>query len=527
MKRVTALFLALSLLLLSSCGTKMPSEKGKTSSPAGETGESRLLLTVACLSDLHNQEKLITSDPPKLREDIGDVLAAMKEEENGVDVILIGGDVTSDSTTSQAQVHGILDQLMERTDPLTKNVLFVSGNHDYNAGYEAGYNSADYYDYLMKDRVGALSGDDAYYEFLLGADYLLGYHYVLGGVDFIGISPSPADLKADQNYYYQYTPGTVNWLSQTLERIGKEKTVLLFGHFPFADSHSLSDGKGMLPTCDAQMKAVCKDYPNLLYLYGHDHGGDKAYTLSDTAQRVTRYDADGLVAGGGDEVSFLGERTLFTYAEAENGGTLRLLSGGKYLALSDGLTLSDTPCTLSFAGENGAFTVAAGENGIAFSEGTSTFFKGNAAKLTFYRQTETGYEKADALTEGECYVLVAKGHKGSFALAGKSFDTEHTRLCSLPVTQTGNAVTGPTALPAGEPGFTTAFMGSMRFYNNRFNGMIGAGYPDIVQALLVYVYTDRVELQMKNYGKENGGEQILASYTVDRVFFDAEEESAA
>jgi hypothetical protein len=45
-------------------------------------------------------------------------------------------------------------------------------------------------------------------------------------------------------------------------------------------------------------------------------------------------------------------------------------------------------------------------------------------------------------------------------------------------------------------------MGSMRYYYNTIDpGDMPVETPNIVQALMVYVYKDRVELHMKNYNK--------------------------
>jgi len=514
MKKLLALLLAASLVFCSSC---LPKEQAKE--PLSE--EPRLLLTIACLSDLHNQEELITANPPTLRQDIADVLTAMKNEEERVDVILIGGDVTSDSTTGVAEVHGILDQLKSYTDLLTPNVLYVSGNHDYNAGYSAGYNSADYYDYLMKNAVGTLTGNDAYYEHLLNEDYLLGYHYVINGFDFIGISPSPADLKKDQNYYYQFTSGTVAWLESTLSSIGAAKTVFLFGHFPFDGSYSLNSGKGMREECNAQLLSVCSKYPNLLYFYGHDHAGDTAYIRTDTAQRVTRYDSAGQVAGGGTEVTSLDARSQWTAEETENGVALRSVSGGKYLAQGEtGLFLSDTPYAWVFTAEKKGLALrgAASGKGLFLSDATGTFtVNDSASALQLYTVSDTGFAKAESVTVNESYVIVSKGHKGTRALTNQAAVGSKGRFTGLTVTVSGDTVfTESVAVQTGEAGFTTSFMGSMRYYNNSFNGLIGTGYPDIVQALMIYVYTDRIELQMKNYGKEDGGTRVTEPYVLTR-----------
>ena len=45
-------------------------------------------------------------------------------------------------------------------------------------------------------------------------------------------------------------------------------------------------------------------------------------------------------------------------------------------------------------------------------------------------------------------------------------------------------------------------MGSMRYYYNTMDpGDMPVETPNIVQALMIYVYKDRVELHMKNYNK--------------------------
>ena len=44
-------------------------------------------------------------------------------------------------------------------------------------------------------------------------------------------------------------------------------------------------------------------------------------------------------------------------------------------------------------------------------------------------------------------------------------------------------------------------MGSMRYYSNSIDGNVGPNDSRIVQAMNVYVYEDRVELRMKNYGE--------------------------
>lgn len=62
--------------------------------------------------------------------------------------------------------------------------------------------------------------------------------------------------------------------------------------------------------------------------------------------------------------------------------------------------------------------------------------------------------------------------------------------------------------PDGDPSFVSVFLGSMRYYDNDAEGSWGSQSDSqrertgkIIQALMIYVYEDRVEFQMKNYGE--------------------------
>ncbi|MEG1644166.1 MAG: hypothetical protein RR293_08500, partial [Bacteroidales bacterium] len=45
--------------------------------------------------------------------------------------------------------------------------------------------------------------------------------------------------------------------------------------------------------------------------------------------------------------------------------------------------------------------------------------------------------------------------------------------------------------PVATPSFFSSFMGSMRYYNNSIEGDVSINNSKIVQALMVYVYSDR------------------------------------
>ena len=70
----------------------------------------------------------------------------------------------------------------------------------------------------------------------------------------------------------------------------------------------------------------------------------------------------------------------------------------------------------------------------------------------------------------------------------------------------------------GEGSFFSAFMGSMRYYYNSIDEGDPTDMPTVVQALMVYVYPDRVVLSMKNYNQTGMLQGItinkdLATYT--------------
>lgn len=514
-KRLTAVFLATVMLLA------LP-----MASTAEETAE-KPLLTIACLSDLHNQERLITGDKPQLRGTVAATLTRMQEEEN-VDVMLIGGDVTSDSHTSQAKAEDVLKQVQQYTDGLTDKVLWVTGNHDYNAGEGTPtYNSANYYEWFMKDSVGELADEDAYYEEYQGRSYLLAYHYVIEGFDFIGINTSPEDMAGDkQHSNYVYKDGVFEFLETKLAEIGKDKTVFVMGHFPIAGSHGLNNGKGMLTASGQAMTDIFKGYPNLIYLYGHDHGGDSAYIKETTSQRVTRHDTNGKVIGGGTTTepvdTVLGDALVWKFIQSGNGYLLQNLATGKYLGVAANLSPVDDPVVWIPAKSGDRFTLQKeGGKSIHYSTNTLTFSHGDPSPLTLYEKRIEGdgviYQAADTIKDGGEYVLVANTTR---ALTNKISPINSERMAAMDVvvTTSGTIESVEPTQPdnEAEESFITSFVGSMRYYNNKYDGLVGPNDSQIVQALLIYVYPDRIELQMKNYGTKNGGKEIPEPYVITR-----------
>ena len=324
MKKVTVLFCILTILCVLCAVTFMPSCVADDVVPVVNTKGT--LLSIGCLSDLHSKDSYFNALNAKLKPNVKKTLSQMQNKY--YDALIFGGDLTSSASPSKSLTFSIYDQILEYSDKITKNSLFVCGNHDYSAGlnkypsskvtttegYFYNYNAADFYGYIMKDRLGQLPDGDAYYEYYDNKGesggsgyYLLGYHYQIKGFHFIGLNPHPADLLGIlQRTNYTYTKGSVDWLESKLQSIGKDKTVFLIAHIPLASSVNLRTNKGVEANMSQYMQDKLINFSNLIWLYGHDHSDGtmldakgntvdiSCYIKDDTAQRVTQYyDEDG------------------------------------------------------------------------------------------------------------------------------------------------------------------------------------------------------------------------------------------
>lgn len=220
-------------------------------------------------------------------------------QQEDFDAVLIGGDLTfSDYVTRERWeevVDSVLGMLEEKISP---NIYIISGNHDYNAGERDNYNSADYYNEYMKENLGELeTNGNGYFEQseYYDGDVLVAFVYEQDGVYFMGLSTSPDMMRGGlQNTNYNYTEGAMDWVEEKLAEIGEDETVIFMAHFPLGDSNNLiKSSKGAAEASTVRLLDILKDYPNLVYLYGHDHGSSFAFISSETEERVTRYDTNG------------------------------------------------------------------------------------------------------------------------------------------------------------------------------------------------------------------------------------------
>lgn len=273
------------------------------------------LVTIACLSDVHAMNSMITPQSGLInditvRSSFIQTLRQMKEQEN-IDIIVLGGDCQSDKTIAEAnamQVRRVINNVTREVFPedKAKNVLWVTGNHDYEvANFDdipKPYVAGDFYRFPMMQDVGKLADNDLFYEEAdngtLGTQTLLAaFHYRLCGLDFIILNCGKNFWKSAWDY--TYSPESAQWVTEKLDEIYADdpnRTVFFCLHIPFPDSNSLNSGKGMnTGAAYTTLKNAFCEHPNLIMLYGHDHGKDGAYIREKTSQRITRYDINGNV----------------------------------------------------------------------------------------------------------------------------------------------------------------------------------------------------------------------------------------
>ncbi|MCD8267262.1 MAG: hypothetical protein LUD46_01520, partial [Parabacteroides sp.] len=292
-------------------------------------------------------------------------------------------------------------------------------------------------------------------------------------------------------------------------------------HMPFADSKSInaSGSKGLKDVESTRLlKSTLAKHKNLIYLYGHDHGGDDAYIRTETAQRVTQYDSNG---------------NLYREAGSDESGTSYCIRdiNNKYLGYGDSnlnLLEDESVCTVTCNDSQFNIKLNEGtESNLYFSTGSYTFSANTEAKdLLLYKVISTNDKdglkaiQVSSIENGEQYLIVFKSDETYYALTnetnGQTGGDRRLKSVSLSVNEESGFTYSGTSQNAsysaiwtisekkqerGTKSFFSSFVGSMRYYGNSIDGNIGTSNSRIVQVLMVYVYTDRVVLQMKNIGE--------------------------
>lgn len=409
--------------------------------------DEKPLLTIGCVSDFHTEKSLVQTDDPskvRLRGSVAKVFTKMAREED-LDIVLVGGDCSSEAEVSQEVWMGMKELIASTIRKGFKAgkptpVLYVTGNHDYelSAKDDNGarlFNSADYYTFPMKQDVGELDKD----EYLMETATLGGgtqrvmsaYHYNVYGFDFVALNCGRFCYANSSDY--QYSLESVQWVSKKLDEIYKDdpdKTVFFFLHIPFSDSNSLRfPDKGIVRN-DAEklLKSALSKHPNLIMLYGHDHGGDQSYTRRTTAQRITHYDTNGNVIPTLDETHVEGSTSdpANDFCNEHPKFTLYNESLGKYVGISSGnLAPVDTKThNIIFTRNttNKTYTCSIDDNSIHNGTSATSFSEGEASPILMYAvDTYTddkvvAHRTTDLKVGGKYLMARNQGTKGYYVL---------------------------------------------------------------------------------------------------------------
>ena len=443
------------------------------------------LVTIGCLSDVHAMHSMLTPTSGLIkdvtvRSSFIQTLRQMKEQED-VDIIVLGGDCQSDKTIAEAnsmQVRRVINNVTRDvfSEGKPKNVLWVTGNHDYEvANFDdipKPYCAGDFYRFPMKDDVGELDESDLFFEDAdngtLGTQTLLAaLHYRLCGLDFIILNCGKNFWKSAWDY--TYSPESAQWVKEKLDEIYADdpnRTVFFCLHIPFPDSNSLNSGKGMnTGAAYTTLKNAFCEHPNLIMLYGHDHGKDGAYTREKTSQRVTRYDIKGNVISTTDANHIDGPvipNEEGPYPAIYKKMLICSTHDNTYLGWGEhNLSTVSTPAVSTISRNSGQYTYSIKPNdapdgwGKYILSSTGGRFSGNNSPLKIYLYS-VEYTSATTLTltrdalpeNGGHYVIVgqnAKDNSTYYALTNEHYsdDSSGQRLLGKQITNLQNGEPAP------------------------------------------------------------------------------------
>lgn len=252
-------------------------------------------MTVFGFTDIHNQQAMLDF-PTTLRKSARIAADDAEAEFGKADLTLIGGDNVSDypywNRSCWLPKKNFLDikEKMVRcfADCTEKErVLYVAGNNDMilgDIGTEENqpYNTTEfYYTGPMKDTLGVLPDSECYTvrsaEKPWEHPYLNAFHYVVDGVDFVGISVDPNTAFNSHEGYY--TNETLDWVERKLREIDPDgvKPVFVVGHLSALYYHAGSWGETMKNGDSDRFYRALSGHKNLFYLYGHLHGEGYVY----------------------------------------------------------------------------------------------------------------------------------------------------------------------------------------------------------------------------------------------------------
>ena len=232
--------------------------------------------------------------PTKLRTSLIKAKELAIKEFGEADVALVGGDNISDyphwNKSCALPKKNFLDIKQKMHKCISESakdgkVLYVTGNNDMilgDIGTEENepYNTTDFYD-LMDDAFGELSENEKL--ILVSKEkpdelYWGAFHYVINGVDFIGINIDPD--TAFNSHEGSYNNETMLWVKNKMNEIDPDgtKPVFVVGHL--SAIYYYNDGALVETMTNGDKNLfydIFKGHKNAFYLYGHVHGERACY----------------------------------------------------------------------------------------------------------------------------------------------------------------------------------------------------------------------------------------------------------
>ena len=232
--------------------------------------------------------------PTTVRKSLLQANALAAEEFGLADVALVGGDNISDyphwNKSCALPKKNFLDIKNKINACISGNVkggkvLYAAGNNDMilgDIGTEENepYNTTDFYD-LMDSAFGTLPDSEKL--ILTSAEkpgelYWGAFHYVVNGIDFIGINIDPNTAFNSHEGYY--SDETLIWVKNKLNEIDPDgrKCVFVVGHL--SAIYYYNDGslvETMINGNRSLFYDIFAGHRNAFYLYGHVHGEKSCY----------------------------------------------------------------------------------------------------------------------------------------------------------------------------------------------------------------------------------------------------------
>lgn len=306
-----------------------------------EDNRMKKILTGFCFTDIHNQQSMLDY-PTKLRTSLIKAKELAMEEFGCADIAIVGGDNISDypywnksCALPKKNFLDIKQKIHQCVSESVKDskVLYVAGNNDMilgDIGTEENqpYNTTDFYD-LMDDAFGILPENEKFV--LVSSEkpderYWGAFHYVVNGIDFIGINIDPDTAFNSHEGYY--SDETLLWVKGKLNEIDPvgTKPVFVVGHLSAAYYYYNGDemSETMINGNSSLFYDIFRGHKNAFYLYGHVHG-EKACYRDFSSGAILHIDHQGLpIDNNLKETDSCGKEYAYSFVHM---GGLRPFSG--------------------------------------------------------------------------------------------------------------------------------------------------------------------------------------------------------